>query len=77
MLGKLGMNLDECIQAFHDLSKSIFGQKHLRARITRGLAPTKYSGSHLERQAQKLIMGKNFQETMPMVSADNRDSIAW
>ena len=77
MLGKLGMTVDECIQAFYNLSKSIFGQKRLRARITRGLAPTKYSGSHLERQAKKLIVDKNFRITMPMVSAEKSDRIAW
>ena len=77
MLGKLGMTVDECIQAFHTLAKSIFAQKRLGARITRGLAPTKYSASHLERQAKKLIMDKNFVHTMPMASAERSDRIAW
>lgn len=44
MLGKLGMNITECIEAYGKLSKKIFGKKHVRGIITGGLAPSKYSG---------------------------------
>ena len=77
MLGKLGMTLEECIHAYHDLSKKIFGKKHVRGRITHGLAPTKYSGSRLERRTQDLIRSKNFEVKIPMASVNNSDKIAW
>lgn len=39
MLGKMGMTVSQCITQYKELSKIIFGKKHVRARITRGLAP--------------------------------------
>ena len=77
MLGKLGMNLKECIQAYHDLSRNIFGKRHLRGRITHGLAPTKYSGTCLERRTKELIESKDFEVNLPMASDVDRDRIAW
>lgn len=77
MIGKLGMTLDESIRAYHDLSKSIFGKRHIRGRITHGLAPTRYSGSHLERSIQGVIKGKGLPLNIPMVSNGSRDNIAW
>ena len=78
MLGKLGMTLQESIQAYHDLSKSVFGKKHIRGRITFGLARTRYSGSRLERQIQGLVpKKKGIAEAVPMVSDDNSKEVAW
>lgn len=77
MLGKLGMTLGESIRAYYVLSKSIFGKKHVRGRITHGLAPTRYSGSRLEGLIQNLIGERGFPMTIPMVSDDDRDKIAW
>lgn len=77
MLGKLGMTLEKSIQAYHDLSKRIFSKKHLRGRITHGLAPTKYSGSRLRSRIQDLIRSKGFAADLPMVSNVNGDKIAW
>ena len=39
MLGKMGMTVSQCIKQYKELSKIIFGKKHVRARFTRGLAP--------------------------------------
>ena len=39
MLGKMGMTVSQCITQYKELSKVIFGKKHKRARLTRGLAP--------------------------------------
>lgn len=77
MLGKLGMTLTESIQAYHDLSQEIFARKHFRGKITHGLAPTKYHGSHLEGCIKGLIQRKGLSADIPMVSCDNSDSIAW
>ena len=77
MLGKLGMSLEESIQAYYDLSESIFKKRHIRGRITHGLATTRYSGRHFERQIKGLIEKKHLPVTFPMVSDDNGDYIAW
>ena len=39
MLGKMGMTVSQCIKQYKELSKIIFGKKHVRARFTGGLAP--------------------------------------
>ena len=79
MLGKLGMTLEGCIRAYHDLSKEIFGRKHrhLRGKITHGLAPTRYSGSHLEFCIRDLIRKQSINMAIPMVSNDRSDQIDW
>lgn len=77
MLGKLGMNLQDCIQAYYNLSKNIFGKKHLRGMITRGLATTKYSGSRLEKCTKDLIQVKNIDENITMFSREASNKIAW
>ena len=77
MLGKLGMSLEESIQAYRDLSRRIFEKRHIRGWITHGLAPTKYCGSHFERQIKDLIAGKVLPVNAPMVSNDKRDYITW
>ena len=77
MLGKLGMSLEDSIEAYYDLSKRIFEKRHIRGRITHGLAPTRYSGSHLNNCIQDLIRKKKLPVDIPMVSDDKKDHIAW
>jgi patatin-like phospholipase/acyl hydrolase len=77
MLGKLGMTLEECIAAYHNLSTTIFGKKHLRGRLTYGLAPSIYSGSRLRRAVCKLLKDKGFDDHLPMKYVSGRDRIAW
>ena len=71
------MTLKESIQAYHDLSKSIFEKKYIRGRITFGLARARYSGSRLERQIQGLMQRKGFAEAVPTVSNDDSNEVAW
>ena len=75
MLGKMAMTVDECIQQYEKLSEVVFGKKHLRSRITRGLAPTKYSGKRLQRCIQSLLRARELDENMPMIG--EADKIAW
>jgi hypothetical protein len=77
MLGKLGMTLDECIAAYHDLSRTIFGKKHIRGRATFGLAPSLYSGSRLRRAVCSLLRSRGFGDDLPMRYVPGRDKIAW
>jgi hypothetical protein len=77
MLGKLGMTLDQCIAAYHDLSRTIFGKKHIRGRLTFGLAPSRYSGSRLQRAVCRLLGDRGFDNNLPMTYVQGRDKIAW
>jgi hypothetical protein len=77
MLGKLGMTLDESIVAYHDLSRTIFGKKHIRGRATFGLAPSRYSGSRLRRAVCSLLRSRGFDGDLPMKYVQGKDKIAW
>lgn len=75
MLGKMGMTVDECITQYEELSKVIFGKKHFRGRITRGLAPARYSGKCLQNCIRKLLRDRQLDENLPMRS--EADRVAW
>jgi Patatin-like phospholipase len=78
MLGKLGMTVEQCIEAYYGLSATIFGRKHLRARVTRGLGPpAKYSGSRMRNCVRQLIYEHRSNRDLPMSADENRDRIAW
>ena len=77
MLGKLGMSLEESIQAYHGLSQKIFKKRHFRGRITHGLATQRYSGSHFESHIKALIADRKLPIDVPMVSDNKRDYITW
>ncbi|KAE8445384.1 hypothetical protein EG329_013507 [Mollisiaceae sp. DMI_Dod_QoI] len=76
MLGKLGMTVEQCIDAYRRLSATIFGKKHLRARVTGGLAPAKYSGSKLRGLVRGLMHEHRSNEDLSMSEEENRDVIA-
>ena len=75
MLGKMGMTVDECIEQYESLSKTVFGKKHIRGRITRGLAPAKYSGKGFQKCIQGLLRHRKLDENLSM-KHDN-DMVAW
>jgi patatin-like phospholipase/acyl hydrolase len=77
MLGKLGMTIDQCIAAYRDLSRTIFGAKHVRGRLTFGLAPSRYSGSRLRKAVYKLLGDRGFADDLSMTYVQGRDKIAW
>lgn len=77
MLGKLGMNLEECIHSYQNLSETIFGKKHFRGRVTHGLAPTKYSGKCLEKAIQGVMEGKGLGVTATMFPRTSSNETAW
>jgi hypothetical protein len=77
MLGKLGMSVEECINAYRRMSATIFGRKHLRARFTGGLAPARYSGSRLEGCVKELMREHHVDENLPMPAGNRIDKTAW
>lgn len=77
MLGKLGMSLEDCIEKYHELSKTIFGKMHIRGKITHGLAPCRYSGRRLRECVRDLLHSRGFNKDLPMISEESSDVIAW
>jgi patatin-like phospholipase/acyl hydrolase len=77
MLGKLGMTLRECIDAYHGLSEAIFRKKHFRGKMTHGLSTSKFSGERLRRCICDLIKRRGFAEDLRMSSNDGSDRVAW
>ena len=75
MLGKMGMTVNECITQYEELSKEIFGRKHIRGRITRGLAPARYSGKALRNCIRKLLRDRQLDEDLSM--RHEADRVAW
>ena len=75
MLGKMGMTVDECIRQYEELSREIFGKKHLRGRMTFGLATARYSGKRLRNCVQGLLRSRQLDEDLSM--RHEADRIAW
>ncbi|KAL9606103.1 MAG: hypothetical protein Q9179_000729 [Wetmoreana sp. 5 TL-2023] len=75
MLGKMGMTIEECITKYEQLSKKIFGKKHMRGRVTRGLAPAKYSGKRLQKCIRDLLRERQLDEDLSM--SHKPDRVAW
>jgi patatin-like phospholipase/acyl hydrolase len=74
MLGKLGMNVKDCIEEYCNFSKAIFKRKQLLA--IGGFARSKYSGLKLEGCVRDLVRGRGSNENLDMPFNEN-DKIAW
>ncbi|KAL9608110.1 MAG: hypothetical protein Q9167_007034 [Letrouitia subvulpina] len=66
MLGKMGMTVKECIREYERLSKVVFGRKHLRGRVTHGLARARYSGKGLHTCVRQLLNDRQLNENLSM-----------
>ena len=75
MLGKMAMTVEECITQYETLSKVIFGKKHLRGRLTHGLAPARYSGKCLQNCIQQLLCDRKLDKNLSM--RHDADKVAW
>jgi patatin-like phospholipase/acyl hydrolase len=74
MLGKLGMNVKDCIEEYRNFSKAIFKRKQLLAMG--GFVRSKYSGSKLEGCIRDLVRRRCSNENLDMPFNEN-DKIAW
>lgn len=74
MLGKLGMNVKDCIEEYRNFSKTIFKRKKLLA--IGGFTRSKYSGSKLEGCVRGLVGRRHLEEDLDMQFNEN-DKIAW
>ena len=77
MLGKLGMTVQECIDKYHELSRTIFKKKNFRGGFTHGLAQSKYSGKRLRQCVSDLIHHKGLDREVKMVCSETHDRVAW
>jgi hypothetical protein len=75
MLGKLGMTVEQSIEAYYHLSATIFGKKHLRAKL--GLASAKYSGSRMKECMRELIHKHRSNKDLPMSANESGERIPW
>ena len=75
MLGKIGLTVEECIIKYEELSKVVFGKKHLRGRISFGLANARYSGKGLRNCVRDLLRERQLDEDLLM--KHDADKMAW
>ncbi|KAL8637777.1 MAG: hypothetical protein Q9228_004992 [Teloschistes exilis] len=68
MLGKMGMTVEECFGQYEDLSKVIFGKKHLRGRMMFGLVTVRYSEKCLQNCIRDLLLSRQLDADIPQSS---------
>lgn len=61
MLGRLKMSIDECIDAYIQLSDRIFQKKRHRATV-KGKIQGRFDSDELERAVKEVIKGQGLQE---------------
>ena len=77
MLVKLDMSVDDCIEEYKALSRSIFSRRNLWGRFTAGLGQSRYSGDHLAVQIEDLILRRGFRADMKMIDDKHHIRTAW
>lgn len=75
MLEKIGLTVEECVTEYEELSKVVFGKKHLRGRICFGLANARYSGRSLRDCVCSLLRERQLDEDLSMRHDANK--VAW
>jgi hypothetical protein len=69
MLGRLDMTIDECIEAYNDLSSKIFGQNH---DSTVALGHNRYSSSKFEETVKEFIEKRTGDRESLMMPTDDK-----
>ena len=77
MLGKLGMSVEACIDKYYELSRTIFRKKHVRGKITRGLATARYSGSTLRESVRNLLHERGLHKDHALIHRGEEERMAW
>lgn len=62
MLGRLRMTVEECIEAYIQLSSRIFQKKHVSPVNIRGKVKARYSSEELQRAVQDVIRERGYDE---------------
>ena len=70
MLGRLEMNIDECISAYTDLSTKVFQKQRHRVKIN-GKIQGRFDTAELERSVKEIIGQKGLQKDALLKAPDN------
>ena len=62
MLGRLKMTVEECINAYADLSDKVFQKKHHRVNMRVGGIQGRFDSSELERAVKQIIVSRGLEE---------------
>ncbi|MCJ1384883.1 hypothetical protein MMC17_008001 [Xylographa soralifera] len=62
MLGRLKMTVDECIDAYADLSDRVFRKRHHRVSLRDGSIQGRFDSQELERATKQIIVRSGFDE---------------
>ena len=76
MLGRLKMSIDECIDAYLQLSDRIFQKKRHRATV-KGKIQGRFDADELERAVKKVIRAQGFQEDALLKDAPETACKVW
>ena len=71
MLGRLQMDVEECITAYSELSRSIFSKRGLPIDI-RGNVKGRYKASELEKAIKKIIIKLGLSEDALLYDGEDR-----
>jgi hypothetical protein len=64
MLGRLEMDIDQCILAYSDLAEAVFGQRKSRLPFNiKGKVKAQFDSSKLEKAIRKTIQDSGISET--------------
>ena len=63
MLGRLEMTVDECIEKYISLSRSVFRSQHMFSVSWRGKIQPRFRTADLERAIQEIILGSAIIQT--------------
>jgi len=69
MLGRLEMNIDECIKAYTDLSEDVFHKKRRVPMGIKGDLKERYDSKALEFAIKKVLKDRNLDEDEPLRSS--------
>lgn len=74
MLGRLEMDVDECITAYNNLTKAVFGEKlHKLPMSLKGFIKPQFDSATLERAIKRVIASRGISETAELNDGAQRD----
>ena len=72
MLGRLEMDVDECISAYTNMFKTIFEKKGLPVHMWSGKVKGRFDSAVLEESIRKIVTERKLSETEPFSDEKER-----
>lgn len=66
MITKLNMSVTECIQAYENMARRVFGRKSLIGRLCKGFCVPLYSGTEMKSCVTELLKSHRKKENAKM-----------